>query len=90
MGSPDLSQIECAPARDVRRGGRCCLAFSFYKKNAISYAGRAKPQIDDSAATISKETKVSGEIEFRDLGIAPCRVAIVAVLAIGVCQSEAD
>ncbi len=33
----------------------------------LNYILRAKPQIDDSAATISKETKVSGEIEFRDL-----------------------
>ncbi len=46
MGSPNLSQIECAPARDVRRGGRCCLAFSFYKKNAISYAGARQAAIE--------------------------------------------
>jgi ATP-binding cassette, subfamily B, multidrug efflux pump len=33
----------------------------------LNYILRAKPQIDDSAATIAKQTKVAGEIEFRDL-----------------------
>ena len=33
----------------------------------LNYILRAKPQIDDSAATVSKQTKVTGEVEFRDL-----------------------
>jgi ATP-binding cassette subfamily B multidrug efflux pump len=33
----------------------------------LNYILRAKPQIDDSAATIAAQTKVTGEIEFRDL-----------------------
>jgi ATP-binding cassette, subfamily B, multidrug efflux pump len=33
----------------------------------LNYILRAKPQIDDGAATIAKQTKVAGEIEFRDL-----------------------
>ncbi len=33
----------------------------------LNYILRAKPQIDDSAATVAKQTKVTGEIEFRDL-----------------------
>ena len=33
----------------------------------LNYILRAKPQIDDSAATITKQTKVTGEVEFRDL-----------------------
>jgi ATP-binding cassette subfamily B multidrug efflux pump len=33
----------------------------------LNYILRAKPQIDDTAATIAKQTKVNGEIEFRDL-----------------------
>ncbi len=33
----------------------------------LNYILRAKPQIDDSAATIAKQTKVAGEVEFRDL-----------------------
>ncbi|MBV8515528.1 MAG: ABC transporter ATP-binding protein [Acidobacteria bacterium] len=33
----------------------------------LNYILRAKPQIDDSDAIIPKQTKVSGEIEFRDL-----------------------
>src|SRR6201986_2225951 len=33
----------------------------------LNYILSAKPQIDDSAATVSKQVKVSGEIEFRDL-----------------------
>jgi ATP-binding cassette subfamily B protein len=33
----------------------------------LNYILRAKPQIDDSSATISKQTKVTGGIEFRDL-----------------------
>jgi ATP-binding cassette, subfamily B, multidrug efflux pump len=33
----------------------------------LNYILRAKPQIDDSTATIPKQTKVAGEIEFRDL-----------------------
>jgi ATP-binding cassette, subfamily B, multidrug efflux pump len=33
----------------------------------LNYILRAKPQIDDSTATISKQTKVAGEIEFRNL-----------------------
>ena len=33
----------------------------------LNYILRAKPQIDDSAATIAKQTKVTGEVEFRDL-----------------------
>jgi ATP-binding cassette, subfamily B, multidrug efflux pump len=33
----------------------------------LNYILRAKPQIDDGSATIPKQTKVTGEIEFRDL-----------------------
>jgi ATP-binding cassette subfamily B multidrug efflux pump len=33
----------------------------------LNYILRAKSQIDDSTATIAKQTKVAGEIEFRDL-----------------------
>ena len=33
----------------------------------LNYILQAKPQIDDSVATIPKQTKVTGEIEFRDL-----------------------
>jgi ATP-binding cassette subfamily B multidrug efflux pump len=33
----------------------------------LNYILRAKPQIDDRAATIPKQTKVAGEIEFRNL-----------------------
>src|ERR1700722_6305017 len=33
----------------------------------LNYILRAKPQIDDAASTIAKQTKVNGEIEFRDL-----------------------
>jgi ATP-binding cassette subfamily B protein len=33
----------------------------------LNYILRAKSQIDDSAATIASQTKVNGEIEFRDL-----------------------
>src|SRR5579863_144790 len=33
----------------------------------LNYILRAKPQIDDSGATVPKQTKVAGEIEFRDL-----------------------
>jgi ATP-binding cassette, subfamily B, multidrug efflux pump len=33
----------------------------------LNYILRAKPQIDDSSATIAKQNKVNGEIEFRDL-----------------------
>src|SRR5580704_13905516 len=33
----------------------------------LNYILRAKPQIDDSAATIAKQAKVTGEVEFRDL-----------------------
>jgi ATP-binding cassette, subfamily B, multidrug efflux pump len=33
----------------------------------LNYILNAKPQIDDSGATIPKQTKVAGEIEFRDL-----------------------
>jgi ATP-binding cassette, subfamily B, multidrug efflux pump len=33
----------------------------------LNYILGAKPQIDDHAATIAKQTKVNGEIEFRDL-----------------------
>jgi ATP-binding cassette subfamily B multidrug efflux pump len=33
----------------------------------LNYILRAKPQIDDSGATVPKQTKVTGEIEFRDL-----------------------
>src|SRR3984957_8772152 len=33
----------------------------------LNYILRARPQIDDSAATVAKQTKVTGEIEFRDL-----------------------
>ena len=33
----------------------------------LNYILRAKPQIDDSSATIPKQTKVTGEIEFRNL-----------------------
>jgi ATP-binding cassette, subfamily B, multidrug efflux pump len=36
----------------------------------LNYILRAKPQIDDSAATIAKHTKVTGEVEFRDLTFA--------------------
>jgi ATP-binding cassette, subfamily B, multidrug efflux pump len=33
----------------------------------LNYILQAKPQIDDSSATVPKQTKVTGEIEFRDL-----------------------
>ncbi len=33
----------------------------------LNYILQAKPQIDDSGATVPKQTKVTGEIEFRDL-----------------------
>ena len=33
----------------------------------LNYILRAKPQIDDSAATIAKQARVTGEVEFRDL-----------------------
>ncbi|HEY2820906.1 MAG TPA: ABC transporter ATP-binding protein [Candidatus Acidoferrum sp.] len=33
----------------------------------LNYILRAKPQIDDRGATVPKQTKVAGEIEFRDL-----------------------
>jgi ATP-binding cassette, subfamily B, multidrug efflux pump len=33
----------------------------------LNYILRAKPQIDDTAATIAQQIKVNGEIEFRDL-----------------------
>src|SRR5579871_4558783 len=33
----------------------------------LNYILNAKPQIDDSDATVPKQTKVTGEIEFRDL-----------------------
>ena len=33
----------------------------------LNYILRAKPQIDDSGATVPKQTRVNGEIEFRDL-----------------------
>jgi len=36
----------------------------------LNYILRAKPQIDDRAATIAKQTKVAGEIEFRNLSFA--------------------
>jgi ATP-binding cassette subfamily B multidrug efflux pump len=36
----------------------------------LNYILRAKPQIDDSDATIPKQTRVTGEIEFRDLTFA--------------------
>jgi ATP-binding cassette, subfamily B, multidrug efflux pump len=36
----------------------------------LNYILQAKPQIDDSGATIPKQSKVTGEIEFRDLTFA--------------------